>query len=356
MKRILTAAIAALALASTAFGASFAPVQLLNPAGSTAGQAIVSTGPSSAPAWGSVSTAALTGIVPIANGGTGAATATAAQTNLGLGTAATYAVGTSGATVPLLSTANTWTLAQTFTVRPTFNGATPVDSANVTTYTTGRLLNVQVFTSSGTYTPTAGQGHAIIDVQCAGGGSGGTATTSTAQAAVTAGGGSGGFARVFVGTLGSNAVTIGAGGTAGTGGASPTAGGTGGTTSFGSLISCTGGGGSSAGAAQANTNFYLGGGLGGAGPAPTISGGVTILNMAGAQSQLRPMLMGSTANPMGGTGANSMLGQGGFQSAGTPASPTGYGAAAGGGAIGASTTGAAGAVGGGAYIAVYEYQ
>ena len=38
-----------------------------------------------------------------------------------LGTAATYNIGTSGATIPLLSTANTWTLAQTFTVAPVFS-------------------------------------------------------------------------------------------------------------------------------------------------------------------------------------------------------------------------------------------
>lgn len=42
-------------LASSAiFAATTVPVQLLNPSGSTAGQAIVSTGPSSAPSWGGV--------------------------------------------------------------------------------------------------------------------------------------------------------------------------------------------------------------------------------------------------------------------------------------------------------------
>jgi hypothetical protein len=50
MKRLLT--IAALALVCAAsFGATLNPVQLLNPAGSTAGQVIVSTGASTAPAW-----------------------------------------------------------------------------------------------------------------------------------------------------------------------------------------------------------------------------------------------------------------------------------------------------------------
>lgn len=62
MKR-LTALIAGFALALSAAAATLAPVQLLNPAGSTAGQAIVSVGPSTAPAWGSV---AATALAPVA--------------------------------------------------------------------------------------------------------------------------------------------------------------------------------------------------------------------------------------------------------------------------------------------------
>jgi hypothetical protein len=62
-------------------------------------------------------------ITGVANGGTGASTASGARTNLGLGTAATQNTGTSGANVPLLSTANTWTLSQTFTVAPVFTDA-----------------------------------------------------------------------------------------------------------------------------------------------------------------------------------------------------------------------------------------
>jgi hypothetical protein len=57
MKRLLTAAL--LALSSTVFAATLNPVQLINPAGSTAGQAIVSTGATTAPAWGNVTATAL---------------------------------------------------------------------------------------------------------------------------------------------------------------------------------------------------------------------------------------------------------------------------------------------------------
>lgn len=71
MKRIL-AALLVLA-SSVSFGTTLNPVQLLNPAGSAAGQAIISTGPSSAPSFG---------VVPIAGGGTASNTATGATTNL----------------------------------------------------------------------------------------------------------------------------------------------------------------------------------------------------------------------------------------------------------------------------------
>ena len=81
-KRLLTA-VATLALSCQLLAATLNPVQLLNPAGSTSGQAILSTGASSAPAWGTVSATALTGILPIVNGGTGQTTASAALSALG---------------------------------------------------------------------------------------------------------------------------------------------------------------------------------------------------------------------------------------------------------------------------------
>ena len=46
------------------------------------------------------------------------ASATAQRSTLGLGTSAVVDTGTSGAKVPLLNTANTWTLAQTFSAPP----------------------------------------------------------------------------------------------------------------------------------------------------------------------------------------------------------------------------------------------
>lgn len=74
MKQILTAALAAL-LSLSAGAATLSPIQLLNPTGSTAGQAIVSTGAATPPAWGGPSATVLTGIVPVAHGGTNCAAA-----------------------------------------------------------------------------------------------------------------------------------------------------------------------------------------------------------------------------------------------------------------------------------------
>lgn len=58
MKRLLTGALA-LILSLSAHATTLNPVQLLNPAGSIAGQAVVSTGASTAPGWSNVSAAAL---------------------------------------------------------------------------------------------------------------------------------------------------------------------------------------------------------------------------------------------------------------------------------------------------------
>jgi len=91
MKRLLTLSI--LLLSAFAFGATTTPVQLLNPTGSTAGQAILSTGPTSAPAWGTVTLSGVSGTLAISNGGTGTTTLTAHGVLIGEGTSAVATVG-----------------------------------------------------------------------------------------------------------------------------------------------------------------------------------------------------------------------------------------------------------------------
>lgn len=125
----------------------------------------------------------------------------------------------------------------------------------------------QVFTTTGTYTPTAGMLYCDIEVVGGGGGSGGIAATGATQNSCSAGGGGGGYARgIFsAATIGaSKSVTIGAGGTAGTAGNNT--GGTGGTTSVGVLISATGGLGGGGGPAVSSGSYFCShGGVGGAG-------------------------------------------------------------------------------------------
>jgi hypothetical protein len=81
MKKIILSAL--LLFAGVAHSATTNPVQLLNPAGSTAGQAVVSTGSGTPPTWGAVALTGVSGTLAIANGGTGATSASVALSNLG---------------------------------------------------------------------------------------------------------------------------------------------------------------------------------------------------------------------------------------------------------------------------------
>lgn len=94
-------------------------------------------------------TITLAGTLAVANGGTGATTAAGAQTALGLGTAATRNTGTSGATVPLLNGANTWSSQQTFD--STGSGGTTISIGNLTASTSARIIvgNVQASGNTG---------------------------------------------------------------------------------------------------------------------------------------------------------------------------------------------------------------
>jgi len=116
---------------------------------------------------------------------------------------------------------------------------------------TGRLLNVQVLTSSGTYTPTSGTTSVVVEAVGGGGGSGGVPATSSTQSGISGPGAPGSYAKArYTSSFSGVTVTIGSGGTAGT---TSTAGGAGGTTSFGALLTCPGGGGSPFGSASATT-------------------------------------------------------------------------------------------------------
>jgi hypothetical protein len=120
---------------------------------------------------------------------------------------------------------------------------------------------IQEFTSSGTYTPTAGKTSFLVFCTGGGGGSGGVNDTGC-----TGGGGGGGTAiRLYNSTeMGSTAaVTVGAAGAAGSG-SSFTAGGTGGASTFdpdGSGLTITGSGGSGSSATTNTSAGAAGGGV-----------------------------------------------------------------------------------------------
>lgn len=138
------------------------------------------------------------------------------------------------------------------------NDATRVGPLNGKSGTLTFSIVPQVFTASGTYTPTTGTVYAEITCYGAGGGGGGVATTVSG---LTEGGGGGAgsksIAIASAATIGgSQVVTIGTAGTAGTAGANN--GGAGGDTSVGAI--CVGKGGAGGAGAAVNS-----GGLGGAG-------------------------------------------------------------------------------------------
>jgi hypothetical protein len=175
--------------------------------------------------------------------------------------------------------------------QPTFQ-ANPVSSFQVKN---------QVFTSTGTYTPTSGMVYCQITVLGGGGAGGGAATTGVGTQSGGGGGGAGEYAvGIFTAaTIGaSQAVTI----AAAAAGVSGTTGNNGGTCSVGSLITAAGGSGGTTVAAGANGETA--GGLGGTGG----SGGD--YRTPGSPGGTTAFLSGSFN--FSGLGANSQLGAGGL--------------------------------------------
>ena len=209
------------------------------------------------------------------------------------------------------------------------NGITTSGSGNTVTIDGSGLREnptIQVFTTSGTYTPTVGMRNAFVQMLGGGGAGGGQQTNGSPGG----GGGGGGefsegiFSAASIGA--SQTVTIGAGGTANNG----APGGNGGTTSLGILMSCGGG----QGGQISNTSIGTGslGGVGGTGG----TGGQYRCNGNGGGYTARSTTF------EGGYGANSTFGAGGrpgfygsspsnTNEAGFPA--TGHGAGGGGGWI-----------------------
>lgn len=223
------------------------------------------------------------------------------------------------------------------------------------------LLNVQVFTSSGIYTPTPGTNRIVVKVQAQGGGGGGAGAAGATQNAVGGSGGGGAYAEVYYATGFSGAAvtigTTGAGGTAGANNGTP-----GGTASFilagggNASVTCPGGPAGAGGAPFTATSGSIGASptLGGA--APTIINGTTLVSAPGGASG--PGIgLGVLNQVYSSTGGASALGQGGLSAiqGGAGANGLGFGGAGSGGTSANSSATAGGNPAPGVVI-VWEYR
>jgi hypothetical protein len=207
----------------------------------------------------------------------------------------------------------------------------------------GRLLNggPTVYTAGATWNRNPATTFLIVEVQAPGGGSAGAPATGASQYSGSPGASSGSYAKVLLTAAqagASQTITAGAPGAAGPVGSG--AGGTGGTASFGSIIVCPGGPGSSSygptGTTTSIQNAPSSAGL------PTISAGTVIV---------------STPGNTGGYAIGTLTGVASAQGGAAPinGSTTSEGAGGRGTGIGASTSAVPGAVGGGSKIIVWEY-
>lgn len=229
------------------------------------------------------------------------------------------------------------------------DGNTAAILSNLKNSMPGRLLGVQVVTSSALITKSAGAKKWRIRALGAGAGSSAAPATAAGQVSISNGGGAGAYAEGIydVSALSSATVTIGSGGVGGT--AISLYGVDGGTTSVGTLISAPGGkAGLPAGPATppfqpvANTNSN----------GPT---GWNIIGTSGSGSEAAVAV--STSYAVGSRGANSQLGVGGsIPAINTPANTGGgYGSGASGCSNGVSQSLKPGASGRDGVVIIEEY-
>lgn len=212
----------------------------------------------------------------------------------------------------------------------------------------GRLIQCQVFKSSGTYTPTKGTRFIIVEIVGGGGAGGGCQVGYPNNAACGGGGMSGEYVKARVDNPTVTTVTIGYGGT----GASASVGAPGGATSFGNTIIAKGG---------------LGGNVLAEGTAPGVVGpygaytkpGFTGANIIGSGSGYSsPGVRYSGSLAMGGPGGDSILGAGAGSQAivGEGINANGHGGGGGGACVyGGTTQQRAGGSGMAGIAIIWEY-
>ena len=251
-----------------------------------------------------------------------------------------------GATIGTSSLSATGTPSSTTYLRGDNSWATPSGGGGG-----NGIIGTQVFSSSGTYTPTTGASHAWI--RCVGGGGGGGGITGlTTYNGGGGGGGAAGHSEYYGSVSGSYTVTIGSGGAGATAGTNAGSAGT--ATSVGSL--CVSNGGSGGGAAN-TVRLY---GIGGAGGT---AGTGNLINAVGATGgTAQSMLVAGADISYSGSGSDSFMGPGGgpIRLANGGCNPgynaTGYGSGGSGGTCQGTASTAAGGNGSGGYVIIFEYQ
>lgn len=215
----------------------------------------------------------------------------------------------------------------------------------------GQLIGVRRFTANGTYTPTIGTQSVLVEVQAGGGGSGGVpASVGAGAGAASSGGGAGGYASSYLETGFSGAtMTIGSGGNGG--GAGSTTGGNGGSSSFGALLSASGGTGGSPGIVSTNTTIAWPAAMG------TGTNG-NVRNLNGTYG-MHGISAGAAGQFVGSGGGDASLGAGGPGAGANAAGQPGTGFGGGGGGVSCNTASSpaarAGAAGAPGVIIVWEY-
>lgn len=215
----------------------------------------------------------------------------------------------------------------------------------------GRLLNVQVFDTSGTYKPTPGAKKAYARVMGAGGAGGGCPATAASQQSTGGSGQSGVYAEIlFDISAASYTLTVGSAGK----GATAVVGGNGGASIINGIINCPGGTGGYVGQASGATLAIGGTAL--SASIPTVTAGTLIYSTAPRNGEGTVIMGTGVAQVRGGRGGDSPFGVGGAAGIGGPGgSAVGHGAGGGGCSQYASNNGDKGGDGAGGIIIIEEF-